>query len=356
EAGKPPTPPQLILDLFTNRLNHTEVKMAALFDLLFSQCDRHQQNIFLTEKGKLWVIDNDQVHTTAWRRCGIDSMLLPTTQKFMINHLGFFYVLKYPQKDPPQTWTKNPNPLVLLDYRCHVDGGAIGKRFFPKLEQCMRHIGSMQAAEIQALYGYPNIRMSDAIRNRSTDMLSKGYEWTLLYGQPTNQAMHRYKIAPPCCAMHLVGKDRRCTHATVAGSRWGSCPMAIHGTEGTGTARLGGTPAPTLEVPCSSPGSAPHCCAGQAAIQPRGWRGASAALPSPSIAGWVGSDVLGAGRRCLGVAGGYEGGVWALKAPPWAVPLLASRTALQGRALRLSQGPISQSAYPISWSVYSALW
>jgi hypothetical protein len=48
--------------------------------------------------GKLWLIDNDQVFTTAWRRCGIDSMILPTTQKFMINHLGFFYVLKYPQK------------------------------------------------------------------------------------------------------------------------------------------------------------------------------------------------------------------------------------------------------------------
>lgn len=35
-----------------------------------------------------------QVFTTAWRKCGIDSMLVPTTQKFMINHLGFFYVLK----------------------------------------------------------------------------------------------------------------------------------------------------------------------------------------------------------------------------------------------------------------------
>ena len=37
-----------------------------------------------------------QVYATAWRRCGFDSMILPTTQKFMINHLGFFYVLKYP--------------------------------------------------------------------------------------------------------------------------------------------------------------------------------------------------------------------------------------------------------------------
>lgn len=37
-----------------------------------------------------------QVYKTAWRACGIDSMIVPTTQKFMINHLGFFYVLKYP--------------------------------------------------------------------------------------------------------------------------------------------------------------------------------------------------------------------------------------------------------------------
>jgi hypothetical protein len=33
------------------------------------------------------------------------------------------------------------------------------------------------------------------------DLLEKGYEWTLLYGKPTNQPMHRYKIAPKCCSM-----------------------------------------------------------------------------------------------------------------------------------------------------------
>ena len=32
------------------------------------------------------------------------------------------------------------------------------------------------------------------------DLLAYGYEWTLLWGQPTNQAMHRYKIAPKCCS------------------------------------------------------------------------------------------------------------------------------------------------------------
>lgn len=96
EAGNPPTKPSVLIDLFSKRLNHSQVKLAAIFDLLFSQCDRHQQNIFITESGQMQAIDNDQVYATAWRKCGVDSMLLPTTQKFMINHLGFFYTLKYP--------------------------------------------------------------------------------------------------------------------------------------------------------------------------------------------------------------------------------------------------------------------
>jgi len=55
----------VMLDLFQNKLNHTELKLAALFDLFFSQCDRHPQNYFLNEHGKLWAIDNDQV----WCMC-----------------------------------------------------------------------------------------------------------------------------------------------------------------------------------------------------------------------------------------------------------------------------------------------
>ena len=38
--------------------------MAAIFDLLFSQCDRHQQNIFFTEDGNMKIIDNDQVRAS----------------------------------------------------------------------------------------------------------------------------------------------------------------------------------------------------------------------------------------------------------------------------------------------------
>ncbi|KAG2495164.1 hypothetical protein HYH03_006771 [Edaphochlamys debaryana] len=201
EAGKPQLKPETLIEVFSKTINHHELIQGAIFDLLFSQCDRHQQNIFLTETGKFWLIDNDQVYATAWRRCGIDSLLAPTTQKFMINHLGFFYVLKYPQKNPPRGGASFLTPLLLMDYRCHVEGGAIGTNFTPELKECLSHIAGMTSKDIHEQYGYPALRMADAVRNRSRDLLAHGYEWSLLYSQPTNQAMHRYKIAPKCCQM-----------------------------------------------------------------------------------------------------------------------------------------------------------
>jgi hypothetical protein len=80
--------------------------MAAIFDLLFSQCDRNPQNFFLNSDGNIMYIDNDQTFGTAWRKCGVDSLILPTTQKYEINRLGYFYVMKYPPDNPPQNREK----------------------------------------------------------------------------------------------------------------------------------------------------------------------------------------------------------------------------------------------------------
>jgi len=71
EGGKPHMDPNVMLDLFQNKLNHTEVKLAAIFDLFTSQCDRHQQNYFMNEHGKLWAIDNDQVHHQCVSQCKV---------------------------------------------------------------------------------------------------------------------------------------------------------------------------------------------------------------------------------------------------------------------------------------------
>lgn len=41
-----------------------QVLLAAVFDLLFSQCDRHGQNLYLKPDGSIVLIDNDQVNMT----------------------------------------------------------------------------------------------------------------------------------------------------------------------------------------------------------------------------------------------------------------------------------------------------
>lgn len=33
------------------------------------------------------------------------------------------------------------------------------------------------------------------------DLLERGFEWTLLWGTPTNPPPMRYKLAPKCCSM-----------------------------------------------------------------------------------------------------------------------------------------------------------
>ncbi|KXZ55757.1 hypothetical protein GPECTOR_2g1307 [Gonium pectorale] len=66
------------------RLNKTRVVRAALYELLTSQCDRHAQNVFLTESGELKLIDNLQALQFSWVNCAMDSILLPGTQKNMI--------------------------------------------------------------------------------------------------------------------------------------------------------------------------------------------------------------------------------------------------------------------------------
>ena len=52
------------------RLLHgnVQVELGAIHDLLFSQCDRHPQNVIINADGSLKLIDNDQAFLSSWRR------------------------------------------------------------------------------------------------------------------------------------------------------------------------------------------------------------------------------------------------------------------------------------------------
>lgn len=61
-AGAPPPAPGELLNLLQRRVNSSDVVLAAIFDLLTSQCDRHGQNVYVSESGRLALIDNDQAY------------------------------------------------------------------------------------------------------------------------------------------------------------------------------------------------------------------------------------------------------------------------------------------------------
>lgn len=53
-----------------------------------SQCDRHSQNIFVDDRGQIKLIDNEVALQDSWKDCGVDSILIPTTQKYNIVRMG----------------------------------------------------------------------------------------------------------------------------------------------------------------------------------------------------------------------------------------------------------------------------
>jgi hypothetical protein len=81
--------------------------LAAIWDLLTMQCDRHGQNAYVDGAGRLTLIDLDQALGDAWRVCGADSLFLPTTQKHAINALGYWCAPR--QRERAAATSKRPH-------------------------------------------------------------------------------------------------------------------------------------------------------------------------------------------------------------------------------------------------------
>lgn len=135
------------------RMQPQQLVKGAIFDLLTGQCDRHAQNIFLSEDGRLRLIDNEAC-LNSWGHCSFDSVLVPTSQKFEIVRVTNAYVLKQAQLSAPP---KAANPQLLLDYRCHVPGGQLGvANLPPRVKQCLGAIGTMTVSKVMEYFGLPS--------------------------------------------------------------------------------------------------------------------------------------------------------------------------------------------------------
>ncbi|CAD7698412.1 unnamed protein product [Ostreobium quekettii] len=193
----------LIEDILENRINSTQVVLAAILDLLTSQCDRHPQNVFVNEDGDVTLIDNDQVFGHCWKPDNLDSMFIPTTEKHSLEAVGFPYMRTL---DPEQIRQK-PSVMMLLDYRCHADGGVIGTDYPPSVTACMKRIRDMSAEGITNRYNMPSEEMSVAVKGRATAMLEKGFEWAVLNSEPKRDPKFVFPWQRPCCNMTRAGGE-----------------------------------------------------------------------------------------------------------------------------------------------------
>lgn len=258
-AATPQVPRDVMADFLNSRLNKSQVPLAAVFDLLTMQCDRHQQNILVDESGNLHLIDNEVrlvcvweflhcrrlfcceggserhgralqarsaarhgltrrrpllppnsaswqvIFKSVWPKCAFDSMLLPTSSKYQASHLGYGYVLKQHGRGgkSPTNSSVAVHPALLLDYRCWVPKGKIGRQLPPKLGTCLADIRKMAVHDVMERYGLPDEEAAGHLKTRATGAATP-------QGLGCRVCVKRLRIQRPAPAQHCL----RCSTAS----------------------------------------------------------------------------------------------------------------------------------------------
>ncbi|KAG2495396.1 hypothetical protein HYH03_006663 [Edaphochlamys debaryana] len=214
------------LDLVTKRINKTQVVQQTVLDFLTAQCDRHSENVFITQSGQLTFIDNDRALGVV-TRCGGDSMLLPGNRyhtQLRMSYWGEAYSNYYKtHAHKPQFCTGPIDIRVTIDYRCYVEKAAMGKAYLPGLERCMRALANHPVPEIMARYGFDTRKPAEILKRRSRDMLQLGFETALAESPPRSAPRYRFTPQPPCCSvvmdMRGVPKCAKCWRPILEGNR-----------------------------------------------------------------------------------------------------------------------------------------
>eukprot|EP00898_Chlorokybus_atmophyticus_P009266 jgi/Chlat1/96/Chrsp1S03208 len=183
--------PSAQLKKVVHAIAHDSLKRAAIYDLLFSQYDRHPGNVFIDTRSNMRLIDNDQAFGTTDGE--VDSVFLPST----IKH-GTIY-----------KW----DATRVLDYRCHVKGGVMGRDYPEDVVRCMRKFVNSSAAELQKEYGLLQPAHAALLKKHAYEMLSLGFEKTLENagergrkvttqfppGHPRHSSSRWKSMVPPIC-------------------------------------------------------------------------------------------------------------------------------------------------------------
>lgn len=90
--------------------------------------------------------------------------------------------------------------------RCHVPHGRLGISYPPAVRTCLAGLAASSPAEIAQRYGLPRPPTSkpgespsELLRRRASELLTLGFEGTLVGGFPEPARCYVYESQPPCC-------------------------------------------------------------------------------------------------------------------------------------------------------------
>ena len=162
------------LDMFKN-LNQEDLMKAATFDLLFSEQDRHGQNVFITEDGRISLIDSEGCFGPT------NSLLLPGGQKFEVYRIGYNAVCCGNTPLPcPQPAGEHSSPLVAFDYRCKAENQFAGFNWPKGVEAFLKKIQKMTEDDVFEIYEMTRKEHATHLKRTVDEMLNLGFEGALL--------------------------------------------------------------------------------------------------------------------------------------------------------------------------------
>eukprot|EP00899_Mesostigma_viride_P009794 jgi/Mesvir1/18816/Mv04308-RA.1 len=197
-----------------------QVLMAGYFDLLMSEQDRHGQNVLVDKDGNMQIIDSERAFLS------LNSIFLPGTQKYEIYRIGYNAVCcgnlpgrmedKCPGKKVPSS------PDVMFDFRCHVPGGVVGKKYPKRMKEFLTAVDRLSVDDVRERFGMTRQEHAQNLKQRVNEMLNLGFEGALqaaLDRQPRGDGVRygfefSYDIHPPCC--HPLDCEMRVEAAVLA--------------------------------------------------------------------------------------------------------------------------------------------
>jgi len=159
------------------KISHDNVMRAAMFDLLFTESDRHGQNIFFSDEGEITLIDSEGAFGGGFQSA--NSMLLPGHQKFEINRVGFGAIAGCGNNCPGPA-KPYVSPMATLDYRCHVKKQFVGFDFPSGVLQFLKKIKEMSTDAVFEEFELTHEKHASHLKKTVDELLQFGFEGALL--------------------------------------------------------------------------------------------------------------------------------------------------------------------------------